>query len=112
VTRAPKLSTDDGRVRWEHTAVEVDRRVRACTPRPGAYTCLPDGTRVAILAGDPESTARGPLPGEILDGDGLVVACAGGAYRITRLQRSGKKPLDAKEFLRGQSLPPGTRFGP
>jgi methionyl-tRNA formyltransferase len=112
VTRARKLKADDGRIRWEYDAVDVDRRVRACTPRPGAYTGLPDGTRLTILAGDPESTARGPLPGEILDGEGLVVACGQGAFRITRLQRSGKRPLDAAEFLRGQSLSPGMRFGP
>jgi methionyl-tRNA formyltransferase len=113
VTRARKLVPDDGRLRWEHEAAAVDARVRAVTPRPGAFTLLPDGTRLGILAGAPVACERGHLPGEVLDrDDGLVVACGQGAYRIARLQREGKRPLDAAEFLRGQPLPPGTRFGP
>jgi len=113
VTRARKLVPDDGRIRWEHSGAEVDARVRAVTPRPGAFTLLPDGTRVGVLAGEPVAAERGHLPGEVLDsGDGLVVAAGQGAYRITRLQREGKRPLDAADFLRGQPLPPGTRFGP
>jgi methionyl-tRNA formyltransferase len=86
--------------------------VRACTPAPGAFTCLPDGKRLRLLEGCPESCPPGALPGEVLDGDGLVVACGRGAYRIVRLQREGKRPMTAEEFLRGQSLAPGTRFGP
>ncbi|HEX5011299.1 MAG TPA: methionyl-tRNA formyltransferase [Planctomycetota bacterium] len=113
VTRARKLVPDDGRIRWEHEAARVDARVRAVTPRPGAFTLLPDGTRVAILRGEPVPAERGHLPGEVLArDDGLVVACGRDALRIARLQREGKRPLDAEEFLRGHPLPPGTRFGP
>ncbi len=113
VTRAPKLVPDDGRIRWEHDGEAVDQRVRAVTPRPGAFSRLPDGTRLVILAGEPCGCERGHLPGEVLDrDDGLVVACGRGAYRILRLQREGRRPLDAAEFLRGHPLPPGTRMGP
>jgi len=113
VTRARKLVPDDGRIRWEHEATRVDARVRAVTPRPGAFTLLPDGTRIAILRGEPVPAERGHLPGEVLArDDGLVVACGRDALRIARVQREGKRPLDAAEFLRGHPLPPGTRFGP
>jgi methionyl-tRNA formyltransferase len=113
VTRARKLSPDDGRIRWEHEARSVDARVRAVTPRPGAFTLLPDGTRVSVLRAEPVPCERGHLPGEVLDReDGLVVACGKDALRLARLQREGKRPLEADEFLRGQPLPPGTRFGP
>jgi methionyl-tRNA formyltransferase len=113
VTRAPKLSPDDGRIRWEHDAEQVDRRVRAVTPRPGAFTLLPDGTRLAVVAGEPVACERGHLPGERLEeAEGLVVACGRGAYRILRLQREGRKPLDTPVFLRGHPLPSGTRMGP
>jgi methionyl-tRNA formyltransferase len=113
VTRARKLVPDDGRIRWEHPAAQVDARVRAVTPRPGAFTLLPDGTRLGVLRGEPVACERGHLPGEVLArDDGLVVACGRDAYRIARLQREGKRPLDTDDFLRGQPLEPGTRFGP
>jgi methionyl-tRNA formyltransferase len=112
-TRARKLQPDDGRLRWEHEARAVDARVRAVTPRPGAFTQLADGTRLSVLAGEPASCERGHLPGEVLDrADAVVVACGKDAFRITRLQREGKRPLDAAAFRRGMPLPPGTRFGP
>ncbi len=131
VTRSKKLHSDDGRIRWEHDSVDVDRRVRAVTPRPGAFCLMPDGSRLRILAGEPAACERGHLPGEVLapedqlpsrstdaggapdaEAGGVVVACGQGAYRITRLQREGKRPLEAEEFLRGQALPAGVRLGP
>jgi methionyl-tRNA formyltransferase len=113
VTRARKLVPDDGRIRWEHDAREVDRRVRAVTPRPGAFTLLAEGTRLAVLLGEPTVCERGRLPGEVLDrSDGLVVACGQGAYRMLRVQRAGKKPMEAEAFQRGQRLQPGARLGP
>jgi len=62
VTRAGKLSTDDGRLRWEHDAIQVDWRVRAVTPRPGAFALLEDGQRLSILSGEPTACASGPMP--------------------------------------------------
>jgi len=114
VTRARKLSADDGRVRWEHDAVDVDRRVRAVTPRPGAFALVDGDTRLTLLAGEPMACVRGPLPGVIVEvgRDGIVVACGTGAYRITRLQRQGGKPMDADAFLRGFQLSTGSRLGP
>lgn len=112
VTRSKKVHKDDGRIRWEHDAVEVDRRVRAMTPKPGAFTWLPDGTELRLLAGEPIDVPRGALPGEVLDMDGLVIACGTGAYRVTRLQRQGGKPLDTDAFLRGAALDGGVRMGP
>ncbi len=112
-TRAPKLGPDDGRIRWEHAAIDVDRRVRAVTPRPGAFALFADRSRLAILAGEPVAGEPGHLPGEVLAAHGeLLVACGEGAYRVTRLQREGRRPMEAAEFLRGTSLPAGARLGP
>lgn len=47
--------------------------------------------------------------GQLLTDD-LVVACASGAVRLTRLQKSGGKPLAAADFLRGTPLAAGTRL--
>jgi methionyl-tRNA formyltransferase len=114
VTRAKKLVRDDGRVRWEQDHREVDQRIRAVTPTPGAFALLEDGSRLRILAGEPVPCARGPLPGEIIQTgpEGIHVACGRGAYLISRLQRAGGNPLDADAFLRGFTLAEGSRLGP
>ncbi|GJM21918.1 MAG: methionyl-tRNA formyltransferase [Planctomycetota bacterium] len=113
VTRARKLSADDGRIRWEHSGAEVDCRVRGVTPRPGAFALLGE-ERLRILAGEPLPCPRGFLPGEVIEAtdEGISVACGKDAYRITKLQRPGGKPLLADAFLRGHELPAGTRLGP
>lgn len=113
VTHARKLQPDDGRIRWEHSGIEVERRVNAVTPRPGAFAMLPDGQRLSILAGESCAAERGPLPGEVLANEPpLVVACGEGAYRILRLKRQGGRPMDTAAFLRGTPIPAGTRLGP
>ena len=43
ISYAPKLTTDDARVRWGDPALAVGRQIRACTPAPGAWTMLGDG---------------------------------------------------------------------
>ncbi|HEX7073795.1 MAG TPA: methionyl-tRNA formyltransferase, partial [Hyphomicrobiaceae bacterium] len=43
--------------------------------------------------------------------DRLTVACGEGAVRLTLLQRAGRKPMSAEEFLRGFDLPAGTKLG-
>jgi methionyl-tRNA formyltransferase len=48
-------------------------------------------------------------PGDVLD-DQLTIACGQGAIRIIELQRAGKAPMKATEFLRGTPLKPGARF--
>ena len=112
VTRSRKISADDGRIRWEHEAREVDFRVRAMSPRPGAFTCLPDGARLKLIRGDAVPCTRGHLPGEVLDADGLLIACGSGAFQVKTLQREGGKPMDTEAFLRGFPITASLRMGP
>jgi len=39
-------------------------------------------------------------PGRVLD-DKLTIACGSGAVRLLELQRAGRQPMSADEFLRG-----------
>ena len=57
-----------------------------------------------------EKVERSGAPGELLD-DRLTVACKDGAIRILELQRAGKAPMKAAEFLRGTPLKPPARLG-
>ena len=42
VTIAPKITVEEARVRWDLPAHVVDRRIRAVTPNPGAWTMIGD----------------------------------------------------------------------
>ncbi len=110
VTYAAKVEKHEGRLDWTHPAAELDRRVRAFTPWPGAYfEVLQDGKseRIKVLSAEP--LPYGGAPGEVLD-QGPTVACGAGSLRLWRLQRAGRAALDAEDFLRGFALPTGSRL--
>ncbi len=105
VTYAPKLRREEGRLDWRLPAAELERRVRAFDPWPGAFVEIA-GERVRVIA----ATARpgaAAAPGTAID-DGLAIACGEGALRLLRLQRPGRAALDAPAFLRGFAVPAGT----
>ena len=85
----------------------LDRRVRALNPWPGTLATL-DGRPLKVLAARVEAACG--LPGITLD-EGLLVATGVGALRLLRVQAPGRGALDADAFLRGYSVPAGTRLG-
>ena len=105
VTYAAKLSRDEGKLDWSRPAAALARQVRAFDPWPGAWFEY-RGERIKVLAAAPVGGKRG-APGTVLDAL-PVVACGEGALQLLRLQRPGKSPLDAGDFLRGFALPPGS----
>ncbi|MGD0143061.1 MAG: methionyl-tRNA formyltransferase [Rhizomicrobium sp.] len=102
-TYAKKILKEDARIDWSKSAREIDCLVRGLSPAPGAW-CEIRGERLKILYAEPVD-GRG-APGEILD-DRLTIACGRGALRVVRLQRAGRAPMPAQEFLRGFALKPG-----
>ncbi|MCA8908249.1 MAG: methionyl-tRNA formyltransferase [Rhodospirillaceae bacterium] len=111
VTYAAKITREDGRIDWQDAA-QVDRQVRALNPWPGTWFELAD-ERIRVLAAELVAGPPGAgAAGEVLD-DRLTVACgAGGAVRLTRLQRPGRGPCDADAFLRGFPIPAGRLLCP
>jgi len=105
VTYAAKLTREEERLDWRRPAADLARQVRALSPRPAAWFAI-GGDRFKVLAADPARDEHAAAPGTFL-GDGFVVSCGQGALRILRLQRSGKAPMAAEEFLRGYRLPHG-----
>jgi methionyl-tRNA formyltransferase len=96
-TYAKKILKEETRIDWTRTAPEVDCLIRALSPRPGAW-CEVKGERLKILYAVPvEGSGK---PGSVLD-DQLTIACGNGAAKLTRLQRAGRAPMQASEFLRG-----------
>ncbi len=105
VTYAPKINREDGLLDWRRPAAELERRVRALDPWPGAYF-EHDGAPIRVLAAAVLADGPGEPPGTVLD-DRLAIACGSGVLRLLRLQRPGRAPLDVSEFLRGYPIPPG-----
>ncbi|MFN3076172.1 MAG: methionyl-tRNA formyltransferase [Alphaproteobacteria bacterium] len=110
VCYAAKLGRDEGRIDWEIPADQVSCRIRGLSPWPGAWFEHAD-TRVKVLDAEvvAEVSDAGASPGTVLD-DSLSVACGTGALRLLAVQRPGREPMPAEAFLRGYSLPPGTRL--
>ena len=111
VTYAKKIRPKEARIDWTKPGVEVDRKIRGLSPFPGAWFTLPTdrgSLRVKALLSAFED-ADG-APGEVLD-DRLLVATGAGAVRLLRVQREGRGPQDADEFLRGTRVAAGTKLG-
>ncbi|KUG60885.1 MULTISPECIES: methionyl-tRNA formyltransferase [Kocuria] len=103
VTHAPKLTAEDGRVRWTEPAVAVAHRVRGATPEPGAWTRLED-RRLKLDRVVPRPDVRGLAPGRcVLRGDAVLVGTGSYAVQLTRVQPAGKKPMEATAWARGRS---------
>ncbi len=105
VTVCRKLTAEDGRLRFDCSAGELERWVRAYTPTPGCWA-LAGSERVRLLALEPRPALAGLAPGLLALHDGeLLVGCAGGACAILRLQAAGKRVMEAADYLRGHRLP-------
>ncbi|MEH3142090.1 MAG: methionyl-tRNA formyltransferase [Mycobacterium kyogaense] len=103
ISVAPKITVDDARVRWDLPAHVVDRRVRAVTPNPGAWTMLGE-QRVKI---GPVSVAdRGDLaPGRLgIEKKRVLVGTGTDAVELHTVQPPGKKPMNAADWARGARL--------
>jgi methionyl-tRNA formyltransferase len=107
VTYAHKIGNDEARIDWAGGAGAVHNQVRGLSPFPGAFFTADFGKgaeRVKILR---SARAEGSgQPGTLLDAHGTI-ACGDGAIRLVQVQRAGKAPVGAKDFLRGVRLTPG-----
>jgi methionyl-tRNA formyltransferase len=105
VTYANKIDKSETRIDWAKPWNEVHNHCRGLSPFPGAWCEFPSAGRVKILR-TTKGAGSGP-PGRVLD-DKLTVACESGAVRLLQLQRAGKQPMAADEFLRGTPVAPAT----
>jgi methionyl-tRNA formyltransferase len=107
---AAKIDKAEARIDWNRPAHAVLRHIHGLSPFPGAWAEIAiDGQPARIKILRCEKVERSGLPGDLLD-EHLVVACAEGAIRILELQRAGKAPIKAGDFLRGTPLKPPLRF--
>jgi methionyl-tRNA formyltransferase len=110
VTYAAKIDKAEAHIDWNKPARDVLRHIHGLSPFPGAWCEIPlEGApqRMKILLC--EMASGSGEPGAVLD-DRLTIACAQGALRIIDLQRAGKQPMKAEEFLRGTPVRPPARL--
>ena len=105
VIYAEKISKNETRINWSKPWKQVHDHIRGLSPFPGAWFEI-DGVRVKALRSTKGSGSG--AAGTVLDNK-LTIACAAGAVRLTQVQRGGKQPMSADEFLRGTPVKPGMR---
>ena len=119
-TLAPRIHKADALLDWSGYARDLERRVRAFDPWPAAFTFageeplrLLQAEAVAEPDPDPDHPDPPPPPGTVVRAGttGIEVQAGTGRLRVLRLQRPGKRPMDAREFLNGRRLDPGNRLG-
>ena len=108
---AAKLSRADAYVDWSRAAHAIDRQIRGCTPAPGAWTTLPDGTVAKLGPVVPAGDGFGGPPGTVRGGDGVEVAAGSGTVRLSWIAPAGKKAMDAQAWWNGARLPEGSQLG-
>jgi methionyl-tRNA formyltransferase len=101
ISFAPKIEVADARVDWREPALAVDRRVRACTPAPGAWTTF-RGERLKLGPVTPAADAA-PLPPGVLGVERrrVLVGTATHPVVLGEVTPQGKKPMAADAWARG-----------
>ncbi len=114
-TYAAKLTREHGEIDWSKSREEIDRRIRAMNPWPGAYTWLPteDGVKkLKVYAAIMHHCDIG-APGTVVrtDKHGILVAAGTCGILLRDVQLEGKKRMLARDFLLGHSIAEGTVLG-
>ncbi len=109
VSLAPKITVDDAAIDWSEPAAAVDRRIRACTPAPGAWSGH-DGERVKL---GPVTVTDVVLPaGELAVGKQEVLVGTGStAVRLGEVKAFGRRQMAAADWARGTRVVAGSRLG-
>ena len=107
VTYAAKIDKAETRIDWRKPWRHVHDHIRGLSPFPGAWCEMTSAGRVKLLR---TTRAEGQgAPGTVLD-ERLTIACGEGAVRIVELQRAGKQPMNAEDFLCGTPIAAGTQL--
>ncbi|MBO0610165.1 methionyl-tRNA formyltransferase [Myceligenerans salitolerans] len=106
VSVAPKLTPADAEIRWHVPATAIDRRIRGCTPAPGAWTTLPgegpDAARLGLGPVTPVPDVTDLAPGRVRAEKKRVLAgTATHAVALGDVRPPGKRPMPAPDWARG-----------
>jgi methionyl-tRNA formyltransferase len=109
VSLAPKITVEQGRVRWDLPAHVIDRHIRSVTPSPGAWTMIGD-MRVKLGPVSIDDAAEVLPPGVIrAERAGVRVGTGSVPVLLGQLQPPGKKLMNAADWARGARLGDGVQ---
>jgi methionyl-tRNA formyltransferase len=113
VTYAHKIDKAEAVIDWRAPAAQIERRIRAFQPMPGASTTDAAGEGVKVWTAALEPGQATVAPGTVLSADasGVRVQTGEGVLRLLELQRAGGKRLPVADFLRGHPLSAGEVWG-
>jgi methionyl-tRNA formyltransferase len=105
VSIAPKITVEEARVRWDLPAHVVERRIRAVTPSPGAWTMIGDlRVKLGPVIVD-DAVPNTMAPGEIrVDRKSVHIGTGSQPVLLGHIQPPGKKPMNAADWARGAHL--------
>lgn len=112
VTYAKKIEKSETRIDFSKDGASVHKHIMGLSPFPGAWFELGEGkkaARVKVLASEYVDHVDEGEAGTVMD-DELTIACGNGTIRLVELQKAGSKPMKVEEFLRGNSIPKGTKL--
>jgi len=111
VSFAPKILVEHAQVDWTEPAWAVDRRIRACTPGPGAWSTY-DGQRIKIAPVRVVSDRDALKPGVLeVTKSAVFVGTSTDPVLLGEVQAFGKRQMDAADWARGARVPSGAGFG-
>jgi methionyl-tRNA formyltransferase len=111
VSLAPKITVDDAQVRFTDPAFAVDRRIRACTPAPGAWTTF-RGERVKLGPVTVVTDAPRVDAGEVVvQRSRVLVGTSTDPVALGEVRAAGKKAMPATDWARGTRVATGERVG-
>ena len=105
VTKAPKISKNMLRIKWNWSAIKINNWIRGLSPNPGMITTFQNKTikifKSAIIDAHSKNT-----PGKIKfeKNNSLEIYTGKGLLSILELQQEGKKSLPVEQFLRGANI--------
>jgi len=104
ISIAPKITVEQARVLWDLPAQVVERRIRAVTPNPGAWTVIGD-LRIKLGSVQVDRLPEPLLPGAIrVDRKNVWIGTGSEPVRLGEVQPPGKKPMNAVDWARGARL--------
>lgn len=111
-TYAPKITKEDARLDFNDKAVALERRIRAMSPKPGAYTSM-GGSAMKIISAEIVQGSSHSTPGLIrsVSESGILVETGEDDLLIKTIRMPGKQTMDISQYIKGNKIEIGAVLG-
>lgn len=102
------IKKEIAKIEWNNSADKIYNQIRAFNPAPVAFATF-QGQPFKIYSAKVVSVSG--EPGKVIKADDeLIVGCGEKSLSLVKVQKAGGKPMDIKDFLRGNKLSVGEDF--